>query len=132
MLAAAAAESRPQRRGDDRPEVLARRLAALSRKLDALYEDKVSGLLAPEDFAKLYAATRAERAELERRLATLAPQADRAGAAAYMEAAACFLAGAERCRLLLFAMIERVELGEDKSVTVYVRYRRGPRPPSCQ
>ncbi len=114
---------RQRARKEDAPETLAARRDALTAQLDRVYLDRLGGLLPEADFDRLYRRLREERDALARRLdAREEPREggeDRAG-----ELARRFAAQALERREVLAALIDRVELGEDRRVTVRFRCRR--------
>ena len=121
---AAAAANRPKAKEREKTQALSQRLSVLSKKLDALYEDRASGLLEQEDFSRMYDGIRKEREELQRRIAARTPRSEDAEREELILEAIRFFGEADKNRLLLFSMIERIELGDDKSLAVYVKYRQ--------
>ncbi|MDD4796601.1 MAG: recombinase family protein [Eubacteriales bacterium] len=97
-------------------------LNALREKLDAMYLDKLSGLLEEEDFVRVYAHLRGRRAALMQKRAALQAQRQRAPAdlrSQLEELAQRFLREKDGNRTLLVSLIKRVELTQDKRVLLY-------------
>lgn len=102
------------------------KLEALTAHLDRMYLDKLSGLLAEQDFDRIYRHVREERAALEQRLREMekpdfspARQAELAKALVHR-----FLDTATANRELLVSLIERVELTEEKNIIIKFRFRQ--------
>ena len=98
------------------------KIGRLTTVLDRMYLDQLSGLLAEEDFARLYRQAREERGALERRVTELerreSPGAgDKAGALVQR-----FLDEAGDNRELLVSLIERVELTEQRELIIHFRF----------
>ena len=101
------------------PDTLRARLSAVTARLDRVYADRLDGLLAEEDFARVYDRLRRERQSLAEELAR-PPAAD-----ALPEAAALcaeFLGGAS-ARLLVVSLLARAGLTEDRRLTLFLRCR---------
>lgn len=97
----------------------------LTAKLDQMYMDKLSGLLAEADFERVYRRVKLERGGLEAKLEDLErqkespiPKEDRA-----KELVQRFIDSAFTSRELLVSLIERVELTEDKQIIIKFRFR---------
>ncbi len=103
------------------------RLDSLTANLDKMYMDKLGGVLAEEDFRRIYERARGERRALEQKLESLEAQQesqvsteDRARTLVQQ-----FADTACTGRELLVSLIRRVELTEDKQVIIQFRFR-GP------
>ena len=121
------AVEKARKRNDAEPErqTLQERIDALSANLDKMYMDRLSGLLAEADFERIYQRVKEERGILTAKLDGLREQQrnlisteDRA-----KELTQRFLNGADTHRELLFSLIERVELTEDKQIIIKFRFR---------
>lgn len=123
-LAAVSGAARSRKAGQPDTQAMHRRLDILSRKLDALYEDKAAGILDKDDFAKMYKGIRDERADIERRLTVMQEKPEGASFCNYIDMAARFLDGAAANKQLMFALIEKIELGDDREMILYVKFRR--------
>lgn len=106
------------------------KIDSLTRHLDRVYMDQLSGLLNEEDFQRVYRKVKADREALERRLAALdqadgspAEQADLAKGLVER-----FLETAPASRELLVSLIERVELTADKQILIRFRFGEPERP----
>ena len=102
------------------------KIEAFSAHLDRMYLDKLSGLLAEQDFDRIYRHVKSERAMLEQRLKEMekpdfspARQADLA-----KELVSRFLDTAAANRELLVSLIERVELTEEKNIIIKFRFKQ--------
>lgn len=102
-----------------------KRIAELNARLDRIYADRLSGLLAGEDFARIYEGVRQERARLEQRQKEIGQQkspAPNKGRAE--ELVRQFMEGIAGSREVLVSLIERVELTGDKRVIIRFRFCR--------
>ena len=100
------------------------KLDTLIANLDRIYDDRLSGLLSTEDFARIYQRTSRERRALEERKRELSQQPacpisaqDRAHALVQQ-----FLQTLDSNRALLVSLIARVELTQDKEIILYFRF----------
>lgn len=100
------------------------KLDTLTANLDRIYDDRLSGLLSAEDFARIYQRTDRERRALEERKRELSQQTacpvsaqDRAHALVQQ-----FLQTLDSNRALLVSLIARVELTQDKEIILYFRF----------
>ena len=105
---------------------LRNRIDTLTVNLDKMYMDKLSGILSEADFQRIYLKVKDDRAQLEEQLKTLEkekenpiPKEDRA-----KELVQRFLESVPTNRELLFSLIERVELSEDKQIYIKFRFRQ--------
>ena len=89
-----------------------------------MYLDRLNGLLAEEDFGRIYQRLREERALLEQKQGTLKERAEEDCAEKLAEElVGQFLQTACTNRELLVSLIERVELTKDKQVIIRFRFR---------
>ena len=97
----------------------------LTACLDKMYMDRLGGLLADDDFERLYQRVRLERAALEEKLQRLQAQRESAGSADEQarELVQRYLASACSSRELLASLIERIELTENKQIIIKFRFR---------
>lgn len=102
------------------------KIDSLTANLDKMYMDKLSGLLAEDDFQRIYLKVKADRAQLETRLKALerdrenpASKGDRA-----RELVQRFIDSAVTNRELLFSLIERVEIDENKRIYIKFRFKQ--------
>ena len=105
---------------------LRNRIDTLTVNLDKMYMDKLSGILSEADFQRIYLKVKEDRAQLEEQLKVLerekenpVPKEDRA-----KELVQRFLESVPTNRELLFSLIERVELSEDKQIYIKFRFRQ--------
>jgi len=99
---------------------------ALTANLDKMYLDRLNGLLAEEDFSRIYQTLKKQRSQLETRLKEL--EAGRKEDIPAQEKAKDlvrqFLDSTSTNRELLVSLIERVELTEDKQIIIRFRCRQ--------
>jgi len=105
---------------------LRNRIDSLTTNLDKMYMDKLSGILSEADFQRIYLRVKEDRAQLEEQLKALerekenpVPKENRA-----KELVQRFLESVPTNRELLFSLIERVELSEDKQIYIKFRFRQ--------
>ena len=105
--------------------VLKAKISSLTVYLDQVYMDKLSGILDEDDFQRIYAKVKAERASLEQRLTQIdRPDYSPAKQAALAKTLAKrFVETIPTNRELLVSFIERVELTQDKQVNIKFRFR---------
>ena len=116
------AQSNPSRLS--KLQAIQSKLDALTANLDRIYDERLSGLLSAEDFARIYQRTSRERRALEERKRELSQQTacpvsaqDRAHALVQQ-----FLQTLDSNRALLVSLIARVELTQDKEIILYFRF----------
>ena len=102
------------------------KIDSLTANLDKMYMDRLSGLLAEADFARIYSKAKLERGlleekrqELELRKKSPVRIEDRAKALVQR-----FMDSAFTSRELLVSLIERVELTEEKQVVIQFRFQQ--------
>ena len=102
------------------------KIDSLTANLDKMYMDKLGGILSEDDFQRIYLKAKAQRTQLENQVRTLeqekeAPVSvdDRA-----KEMVQRFLESVPTNRELLFSLIERVELSEDKKIFIKFRFHQ--------
>lgn len=105
-------------------QALQAKTAALSANLEQMYMDRLNGLLAEDDFRRIYEKIKADRTALEARLKGLEEQAARPVNAEEKAKALVkqFLDSALTSRELLVSLIERVELTEEKDIIIKFRF----------
>lgn len=107
-------------------QTLCGRIDSLTANLDRMYMDKLSGILSEADFQRIYRKINDDRAKLEEQLKTL--EREREASIPREERAKTlvrrFLDSVPADRELLFSLIERVELSEDKQIFIKFRFRQ--------
>jgi len=96
------------------------RTAELTKKLDSVYEDKLSGTLSPEDFERIYEKIKTEREVLNKKLQTMQNKT-KTGAntsATAKKLAARFLNEIDVNKELMFSLIERIDVSKDGEITL--------------
>jgi len=102
------------------------KITALTVNLDSIYMDKFSGLLVEEEFARVYARVKEERATLEKKRKRLEAKVNRSPEENAKQAQTLvkrFLKTTRCNRELIVSLIEKVELTEDKEVLIHFRFR---------
>lgn len=110
---------------EHKTEALKSGIESMTAHLDRVYLDHLSGILEEQDFKRIYQKVRQERAALEQALweaekSGCLPEEQKETAGALVER---FIADAWADRELLASLIERIELTEDKRITIYFRFR---------
>ncbi len=102
------------------------RIDILIANLDKMYMDKLTGILSETDFQRIYIKVKDERTQLDDQLKALerekenpVPKEDRA-----RELVQHFLDSVPTNRELLFSLIERVELSENKQINIKFRFKQ--------
>lgn len=112
--------SQEKRRAAKKDTGLSAKLEAVTAQMDRAYRDKLNGVLEERDFTRVYQKLREERSTLERAISQ--PQT-REEPALYAEMLAeDFTASALRGELL-FSLVEKVELSENRCLTIHFRCR---------
>jgi hypothetical protein len=125
--ATAAVETAHQRKAQEQEmQELRSKIDSLTANLDKMYMDKLSGILSESDFQRIYQKAKADRAQLEEQLKALerdmenpVPKEDRA-----KELVQRFINSAATNRELLFSLIERIELSEEKQIYIKFRFKQ--------
>lgn len=115
--AGALAQARDQAAHSQKNAGLQAKLHALTARMDRAYLDKLDGVLDERDFARVYQKLREERSELEQKLAQPPEQPESPSAATL---ARDFAENALKGELL-FCLVKRIDLSEDRRVTVHFR-----------
>ena len=101
------------------------KIESMTVNLDRMYMDKLTGVLAEADFQRIYLRVKGERSQLEEKLKRLQTQKE-APVSVQDQARALvqrFLESPFASRELLVSLIERVELSEDKHVSIKFRFK---------
>lgn len=98
----------------------------LTANLDKMYLDRLNGLLAEEDFRRIYQNLKGQRGQFETRLKELEGQRTQLVPAQgrAKELVRQFLDSVSTNRELLVSLIERVELTEDKQIMIRFRFKQ--------
>ena len=102
------------------------KIDSLTANLDKMYMDKLSGILSDDDFQRIYLKAKAQRSQLENQLKTLEQEKEAPVSKddRTKELVQRFLESVPTNRELLFSLIERVELSEDKQIFIKFRFRQ--------
>ena len=108
---------------DAEEQALQNRIESLTSNLDKIYMDRLSGLLAEEDFERVYKRVKLERGKLEEKLRELKESrlSPISTSAQTRELAQSLMDSAYSSRALLISLIERIELTEDKQIIIRFR-----------
>lgn len=122
----AVSQARQENALENELQALQGKIDSLTANLDQMYMDKLSGILSDTDFQRIYQKVKTDRThleekrkELERQRESPVPQEDRA-----KELVQRFLNSACTSRELLFSLIERIELSEDKQIYIKFRFKQ--------
>ena len=102
------------------------KIESMTASLDKMYMDRLSGILAEDDFQRIYLKVKADRSKLEDQLKGL-EQKKASPAKAEDEAKALvqrFIESSCASRELLVSLIERIELSEDKQLYIKFRFKQ--------
>ena len=97
----------------------------MTTNLDRMYMDKLAGILAEADFQRIYLKVKEDRAKQEEKLKSLMEQQENPEKPEVQarELVQRFLESAYVSKELLFSLIERVELSEEKQVYIKFRFK---------
>lgn len=114
---------------NDREKEMAKtssQIEVLTKQLDKMYTDKLSGLLDENDFRRVYLKIKNERAKLQERLKKLeAIKTDEIVPSQTVDdLIQMFLNTADCNKELLVSLIERIDLTEDKEVKIFFRFKQ--------
>lgn len=104
-----------------------KKIGEITRNLDKVYEDKLSGILSAEDFERIYDKIKSERAVLNSKLQKLQNKAKAESSDTSAKAknlAARFLKEIDVNKELMFSLIERIDLSKDGEITVNWAFKR--------
>ena len=101
------------------------KIESMTANLDRMYMDKLAGILAEKDFQRIYQKLKEDRTKLEERLKELQEQVEQPMKPEIKarELVQRFLDNAYVSKELLFSLIERIELSEEKHVYIKFRFR---------
>ena len=101
------------------------KIESMTANLDRMYMDKLAGILAESDFQRIYQNVKEDRSKLEGRLKELQEQIEQPmkPEVKAKELVQRFLENACVSKELLFSLIERIELSEEKHVYIKFRFR---------
>ena len=100
-----------------------KKLKDLNNKVDKLYDDKCSGILSDEDFSRIYQRTLENKMVLNQRLTELREDEEKEtdGIDIY-KIVSDFVKQKEVTREMLVSLVDRIELSEDKEITIYYKF----------
>ena len=101
------------------------KLDAMANNLEQMYSDRLEGVLAPEDFRRLYEKLKIQRDQLQQRLVKL-QRRQKVSATANIDArelARRFMQEGPCSRELLTALVQRIELSEDRELYIQFRFK---------
>ena len=125
MAVVALDEARKAESCESEIQSLQNKISNMTANLDKMYMDRLNGLLAEDDFERIYQRTKAERTALADKLRGL--EAQKTSPVSTEEQARelvqRFVDSAYVSRELLVSLIERVELTEEKQIIIKFRFR---------
>jgi hypothetical protein len=100
-------------------------LEAIKSKIDRVYNDRLSGKLAEDDYQRIYNRLKEEQATLQSKIQTLngSDDDDLIGRQKIEELVNRFLEAVEYSRELIVSLIEKIELTEDKELSIHFRFK---------
>ena len=112
-------------RQEEDPGAVERKRAALTQKLDRVYEDRLAGLLPEADFRRILAKIQEERERLQSRAVQLRRREEQGGQEELADRLVeTFFASVGRNREVLVNLVERIELTKDRQVIVFFRFSK--------
>ena len=100
-----------------------KKLKDLNNKVDKLYDDKCSGILSDEDFSRIYQRTLENKMVLNQRLTELrADEEKETDGIDIYKIVSDFVKQKEVTREMLVSLVDRIELSEDKEITIYYKF----------
>jgi hypothetical protein len=99
-------------------------IESLNSKIDKIYEDKLSGLISNDIFSRICLKTEKSKEILEEKLKTL-ENSSASSLKNYLrtkEAVQNFLNSSEYNKETIISLVEKIEVGENKEITVVFRY----------
>ena len=118
------AVSRAETRRTDEPSALRGSITRLTRELDRVYSDRLSGMLPDADAQRILSRITGERTQLEARLYELERRRDAPDGqpSRAEELTRRFIQTAPASRGLLVSLIERIELTKDRELIIKFRF----------
>ncbi len=107
-------------------QALQGKIESMTANLDRMYMDKLSGILNEDDFQRIYLKVKSDSAKLEDQLTELEKKKESPAKAEdeARELVQRFVDSACASRELLVSLIERIELSEDKELTIKFRFKQ--------
>lgn len=103
--------------------VLEKKLKYIDKIIDKLYEDKCKGLFQDEDFTRLYSKQTEMRKDINDRIKCLQKQIENNDSSVDInKLVKDFIELKEITRTMLVSLIDRVEVSEDKEITIYYKF----------
>ena len=103
--------------------VLEKKLKDIDKMIDKLYEDKCKGLFEDEDFTRLYSKQKEIRKDTAERIKCLEKQIENEDSSVDInKLVKDFVELKEITRTMLVSLIDRVEVSEDKEITIYYKF----------
>ena len=103
--------------------VLEKKLKDIDKIIDKLYEDKCKGLFQEEDFTRLYSKQTEMRKDINDRIKCLQKQIENEDSSVDInKLVKDFVELKEITRTMLVSLIDRIEVSEDKEITIYYKF----------
>ena len=104
-------------------KVLEKKLKDIDKMIDKLYEDKCKGLFEDEDFTRLYSKQIEMRKDTNERIKCLQKQIENEDSSVDInKLVKDFVELKEITRTMLVSLIDRIEVSEDKEITIYYKF----------
>jgi DNA invertase Pin-like site-specific DNA recombinase len=113
---------------DSKAEVEIKRLeqdiSRITAKMDKLYDDRLTGIVEDDDFMRVYSQMKAQRSDMQERLDKLNIFSDEEPIfdQSIDELIEVFISSADTSRELLCSLVERVELSQERELSIRFRY----------
>lgn len=103
--------------------ILRKKIEDINGKIENLFEDKYKGVFDEEDFARLYAKLKKERTDSEEMIKKLKEKKDKQESTDEIkQALRNFLNCKEITKLELLSLVNKVEINEQKKITIHYKY----------
>ena len=102
-------------------DATSKRIEDLSRKIDKVYDDRLSGVIAEDDFTRMYRKLKDERAQLEEQKKEMERSKRKRVTKSTEELMQKFINSVEYNRELLVSILDKVELKDNKDVIIHFK-----------
>lgn len=102
---------------------LNKQLTEINKKIDKIYDDKISGILQEEDFKRLYENFSERRTSMEKMIVDLEKSSqEEEKIVDIVKIVKQFLKMKDISRTMLVSLVDRVEINEQKEITIYYKF----------
>ena len=103
--------------------ILKKNVTDINERIEKLFEDKCKGIFDEEDFSRLYTKLKSERAESEEKISELKEKAKNQESTDEIKVVLKnFLDAKEITRIELMALVDKIEINEQKKFTIHYKY----------